>query len=109
MKEDRASPAEAKLIKELNEQLIKVPVPNKITAKVIAKLAEDYSKAYWRWNKVYDGSEKVRGLDEWHPKHTAWERKEYIAEQQKLLAKEILLRASIKWKSPSLGKRKRST
>ena len=66
-------------------------------ASEILKLAMEFGKARLHWLKVYDEVETVRGLDEFDPKHCAWENKLFRADQRKEKARDKLLMASEKY------------
>lgn len=63
----------------------------------ILEYAYTYGKARLKVLKIYDESDKIDGLDEFHPKAVKWENKLYKAEQAKDKAKEILLEAAMEW------------
>lgn len=60
----------------------------------LVKLASEYAKASARLSSVHDDAEKMRSLDEWDPKHTAWERRLYRAECQRDVCRAVLLAAA---------------
>jgi hypothetical protein len=45
--------------------------------------------------QALDAAKKVRGLDEWNPKHIAWENRVFMAELRRDIARDELLLAGI--------------
>jgi len=64
------------------------------SAATMYELAKKYRTAHAKWGKIYDQVETVRGLDEFDPKHMAWERRLYNAECKRDTAQQILLAAA---------------
>jgi hypothetical protein len=60
----------------------------------LLSLARKYGEAAAKWGIIYDAVDKVRGLDEFHPKHMAWEKSLFRAECKKDVAREFLLLAA---------------
>lgn len=69
------------------------------TAKQLFQLAVEYKSLARLHRKAYDGVEAVQGLDEFDPKHVAWENRVFRAERRAETAKEILLAAALAVKS----------
>lgn len=57
-------------------------------------LARKFRDAVNAYGAVYDDVDKVRGLDEFDPKHIAWENRLFFAENEKEAAKDALLAAA---------------
>lgn len=65
--------------------------------KALEKAAITYAKSYLTLVRAHEDAEKVRGLDEFDPKHIAWENKVYHAEQRRDKAIDNLKSASIEF------------
>jgi hypothetical protein len=56
----------------------------------LLRLGKDYAEAWFKHDRVHADVDKVRGLDEWDPKHVAWENRLWKADCKRELAMEIL-------------------
>lgn len=77
-------------LKRVEKRFLKTP-PTKAELYIFAK---QYKAAVAKYLRAYDGVDKVRGLDEFDPKHVAWENRVWHAENAKDLAKELLTLAA---------------
>lgn len=64
------------------------------SAATLHELAQKYKVAYDRWCKIYDQIDRIRGLDEFDPKHMAWESRLYRAECKRDEAQGVLIAAA---------------
>jgi hypothetical protein len=74
-----------------------------MTVKSLEKVAIEYTKAYLSLVRAYDAGEKVRSLDEFDPKHMAWENRVYHAEERRDIAIDKLKNESIRFSIAKLG------
>jgi DNA-binding MarR family transcriptional regulator len=66
-----------------------------LDSKKLEQAAFNYARARSKYLHIYDQMDTVRGLDEFDPKHMAWETRLFNAEQAREKMRDILLHTAV--------------